>query len=363
MAPNLFIVTPRYLRGFGQDERHIGMIMGAFPLASLLCMPVWARVAERRGARFVMTAGAALVALGCAAYELAHALPSWMATRALQGLGWSGVLVSSSLAATLLAPPRRMAQALGIAGVLTLLAMAIGPLAGEALVTRAGWPWVFRGAALASVAGLVLARSLPRLRQRGFTHEDASTPAPAGPRLAPGQLRPLAATLLVATGFGAVVSFLADHTALVGHFGVTPFFDAYVASAMLVRLTAGHLPDRVGPYPIIVPAFVGQALSLAGLSLLSARWQLWPIGAVFGVTHGLYYPALQALVVDRSPPARRARAVASAHFAFALGMVLAAFGCGALAEQHGYDAVYLTVAGAALAGVAVMAADRVLSRA
>jgi predicted MFS family arabinose efflux permease len=247
-----------------------------------------------------------------------------------------------------------MAQALGAAGVLTLVAMAVGPLVGESLATRAGWPWVFRGAAIAASAGLALALWLPRLR-------GGEPPPPSSSswseRFPPALLRPLGAMLLVATGFGAVVSFLADHAHLVGDFGVTRFFHAYVAAAVLMRLLAGDLSDRIGRHPVIVPSFLGQALALLGLAMLSAPWQLWPLGAIYGVSHGIYYPALAALIVERSSSARRARAVASGNLAFAIGMAVAAFAGGALARQAGYVAVYAATAAASLVAMLVLGID------
>jgi MFS family permease len=365
-APNLFIVAPRFLRAMGQDERHIGMIMGSFPLASLVAMPLWARIAERHGARFLLTVGAIGVAVGCALFEVAPDVPAWMGARALQGLGWSGVLIGSSLAASSLAPPGRLTQALGLAGVLTLVAMAMGPLLGEALVTHARWPWVFRTAALAALAGAVLTSRLPRLRARGASIEPTTAAVPGAFADARGERaarwRPLAAMVLVATGFGAVVSFLADHSHLVGGFGVSAFFDAYVAAAIVVRLGCGRLPDRVGAHRVLVPSFVGQALALLALALFGARWQLVPAGALFGVTHGLYYPTMTALVVKRASAARRARAVASVHFAFSSGMVLAAFAGGALASALGYRVVYATTAALATIGVAIAFVDGLTSR-
>ncbi len=328
-------------------------------------MPVWARVAERFSGRTPIILGMTVCAFGCAAFEWAHALPFLCAARVLQGMGWSGVLVGSSFCATELAPAGRMGQALGAAGVLTLVAMALGPIGGELLAQHAGWPWLFRVAAITSLVGAGLALGLPRLRRRLTTLDEAGAPGVAVPvrRWPLPAWRPLTALLLVSTGFGAVVTFLADHTALLGGFSITPFFNAYVASAVLVRLFAGSLSDRVGRHPVILPSFFGQAAALAGLAALTASWQLWIFGAIFGVTHGLYYPAMQALIVERAPAARRARAVASGNFAFALGMMLAGVLGGALAERRGYPAVYACTAAASLGAMALTAWDRVKSRA
>lgn len=363
LAPNLFIVVPVFLRSQGQDERHIGAVMGAFPLAALTALQLWARVAERRGARLLLTSGVSVAALGCVMFALAGSTTGWLLARALQGAGWSAVLVGGSLATTQLAPPGRLAQAIGVSGVLTLLSTALGPIFGELIAHHFGWPWVFRAAVLAAAVGGLLTRLLPPLHAQGArAPADKATPPESWPPRIPGdQLRPLAAMLLVATGYGSVIAFLADHSHLVGPFEVSPFFDAYVATAILVRLTIGSLPDRVGAHPVLIPSFIGQAASLAALSLLRAQWQLWPVGVLFGVTHGLYYPTLTALVFQRAPEERRARALASVHFMFSSGMVLASFAGGLLAERWGYPAVYMTSASLTAAATVLIVIDRAIA--
>lgn len=367
LAPNLFIVVPVFLRSQGQDERHIGAAMGAFPLAALAAMQIWARVAERRGPRLLLMSGTTVAAVGCVLFALAGSTAGWLTARALQGAGWSAVLVGGSLATTQLTPPGRLAQAIGVSGVLTLLSTALGPVFGEFIAHHYGWPWVFRAAVLVAAMGGLLTRLLPPLgAELGAQGERApaakTRPAePSSLRLTGAQVRPLAAMLLLASGYGSVLSFLADHSHLVGPFEVSPFFDAYVAAAILVRVTVGSLPDRVGAHPVLIPAFAGQAASIAALAFIRAQWQLWPVGVVFGVTHGLYYPTLTALVVQRAPEERRARALASVHFMFSSGMVLASFAGGVLAERWGYPAVYMTSASLAASAVVLIVIDRAIA--
>jgi MFS family permease len=356
-APNLFIVVPRYLRALGYDKQQIGLVAASVSIASLALMPVWARVAERVSGRAPLVAGMILCAIGCLAFEHVHALPLVCATRMLQGAGWSGVLVGSAFCASELAPPGRMGQALGAAGVLTLVALALGPLLGELLVATVGWPWMFRAAGATALVGAALSSQLPVLRRRFTTQSVVAGDEASAPRAVSAR-RPVVAMLLIGCGYGAIVAFLADHTQLLGHFSITPFFVAYTACAVAVRLFAGSLSDRVGRHPVVIPSLVGQGVALAGLALCTRSWQLWPAGALFGVTHGLYYPALQALIIERAPLPRRARAAASGNFAFAVGMATAGFGGGTLAQRFGYPAVYASAAAAALVSAALATWDR-----
>jgi MFS family permease len=357
-AVNLFVLAPRHLRGLGLGEASIGIVQGAFPLASLVAMLLLPRIVERFGRRRTLVGGMLLCAAGSLSFLVAADLALLVPARAIQGMGWASVLVSSTIITSEIAPPGRLGEALGIAGVLTLLAMAMGPLLGEALVAwgeRSAhdppFASLFVAAGLFALAGGAVGRSLP---ETGGTRR-------AEPRDTP-RFRPtwtlLAAFFGAAMGFGAVVSFLADYTHLVGVASMAPFFQSYVAMAIGARLTLGSLSDRIGRKAVIVPALLVQGVALGGLAWLKEAWLLWPLGVLFGLAQGLYYPALQALIVERSPADVRPRAIASSNFAFAAGMALSAFTNGAFAARAGYPAVYLEVGLAAWAGVALVLLER-----
>ena len=63
---NLFVIAPRFLGMAGYDKRDIGVVMGAFSLASLAMSPVVAALTTRLGHARVIGGGCALAALGAA---------------------------------------------------------------------------------------------------------------------------------------------------------------------------------------------------------------------------------------------------------------------------------------------------------
>jgi len=361
---NLFVVAPRYLRAVVHLEAsQIGLVMGAHSLCALLMMTQVPRLADALGRRRLMELGMSACAVACASFALPTTLAPLVLLRGLMGAGWACVLIGSVTYTTEFAPPGRLAQALGVAGVLTLLAMAIGPLVGEFMLARVSFSWLCLGAAAFMLAGLAFTRALP--------HSPAAAPvsvekAPAAPfralAIASAAPLPLLATLLAAGGFGAVYAFLSDYATLRHLPSVTPFFNAYVGSAIAARLLFGSLSDRAGRHSVLIPALVCQGLGLAGLALAHTWWHLIPIGMTFGFSHGLYYPTLQALIVERSPEALRTRAVASSNFSFSLGMTASAFVSGLVAEHLSYPAVFVAVGAASVLAGAVIGLDRVLSR-
>lgn len=343
---NLFVIAPRFLGERGYDKREIGVVMGAFNLASLATSLAVAGLCRRFGYPRVIAVGCALAAAGAALFGAVDGMTGYAAARALHGVGMAAIMIGATAYVAETAPADRLGQALGVAGVLTLVAMAIGPALAQLLHDHGGWDGVWRAGIVSGLAAAALASTLPPVGAR------LDAIRPTGPR----PWAALATTALAGLGFGAIWTFLADYGRRVGLLVVTDFFTAYVAAAVAARLWLGGLSDRIGRAAVVTPALVGNAVALVGMSQLAARWHLAAIGALYGLCHGVYYPALQALVVERTG-GHRGGAIAASTFAFGLGLVTAAFGLGPVARAWGYPAIYLTAAGAGVIAAATLAAS------
>jgi MFS family permease len=349
VSPNLFVLASRYLAEHGHDAREIGTVMAAFMVGSLVMIPAVGRAVQRGRRAAILAAGCLVGALGCALFEWADTVPGYAGARVVQGMGFAAVLVSGSAYVAESAPPSQLAQALGFAGVLTLAAQAVAPAVGEYLVATVGWQWLFRAGIVAGIAGAAVGSFLPALPAPASSPDAARPPAPWGP---------IAAMSLAGFGFGSVFGFIAAYVHEVAIGPVFPFFWAYVAAAITTRLALGHLADRHGRWQTAAPALVGQTVALAALAAIGSPWHLVAIGTLFGLSHGIYYPSLQALIVDRAPPDGRSRAVATSNLAFGSGAFVATFSLGELAYRLGYPVVYVIAAGMALLASVVVWRDR-----
>lgn len=348
LVPNLFVLAPRFLGDLGYDKRDIGIVMGSFNLASLVVSSAVGWMTARYGHARVLAAGCAVCAGGALGFSFVDDRLAFAVARAVQGAGFAAVLVGAAAYVAETAPVGRLGEALGIAGVLTLTAQAVGPALAALIHDLAGWEWVWRVGAVSGLIGSAVAIALPSV-DHGAVHDDG----PRGPAAAA-----LAATTLAGVGFGAIWTFLADYGPKVGVDHVTPFFVAYVVTAVGTRLFLGRLSDRIGRRAAATPALVGHALMLLAMARLGQPWHLVAIGLIYGLCHGVYYPALQALIVERSG-GQRSRAVAASTFAFGIGTLAAAFGLGAVARELDYPAIYLIAAGAgAIGAIAVGAGGR-----
>jgi MFS family permease len=342
MVPNLFVIAPRYLGVRGFDEQEIGVVMSAFNLTALAVLPGIGWLVARFGHARVLSLGSLVCAAGAAVFWMSSDAIGFTLGRALQGIGFSAVLVGAAAYVAETAPLARMGEALGLSGVLTLAAQAAGPALGEALLPL-GWETVFGAAVVGGVAGAAVALALPPARRVDPAAIEAPTRAAAI----------LTATGLAGVGFGAIWIFLADYTRQVGIERTSWFFTPYVVAAISTRLVLGRLADRIGRRQAAVPALAGHALILLVMVPLEAAWQLVVVGIVYGLCHGIYYPTLQAMVVERSG-GRRSRAVAASTFAFGFGIIVAGFGLGAVARAWSYQAIYPVASAAGLVAVALV---------
>ena len=343
MVPNLFVLASRFLGAAGYHEQDIGIVMGAYNIAALICTPMVGWVTGRWGHARVLAGGCVLAAVGAAAFDASSTMPGYILARVIQGVGFAGVFVGAASYVAETAPVERLGQALGISGVLTLTAQAVGPVVGTIAVRVAGWPWLFRVGVIAGVLGAGVALSLPAAPRR--PRVDAEGAVGAGGALV--------ATGLAGMGFGAIWTFIADYAPRSGVGDPNWFFVAYVVAAVSTRLFLGTLSDRIGRREAAVPALAGHAVILVAMAGAAAPWHAVGIGLVYGLCHGVYYPTLQALIVERSG-GRRSGAIAASTFAFGLGAVVAAYGLGAVARGVGYPAIYLIAAcGGAVAAALV----------
>jgi MFS family permease len=134
-----------------------------------------------------------------------------------------------------------------------------------------------------------------------------------------------------------------------GDKNISPLFAGYTIMALAVRLMFGKLADRFGRARVSGAALALYSLVVATTAGLSQGW-LGVVGLGFGVAHGVFYPALNALALEGV--ARGARGTVGAHFnaAFNGGVFIVTFCFGQIAQAHGYRIVFLLVAGLTVTG-------------
>jgi MFS family permease len=337
-----FLLLPKYvvttLYGSPSQVGYVGAVAVA---AAVLSSPLCGKLLDRGGRRPLMLAGCLLSALAALAFlGVTHIGPYLYAVRVLQGISYTLYFVAAATLVADLAPAARLGQALGWFGSAALMMNAVATLIAERVAHDFGWNAVFAGAAVMGFAGAGITFFLrePQHRPKSVQLVDAPRRGVASARLAV-----MWAAIAGGAAFGAMFTFTQPLALSLGDTNMSPLFAGYTAMALAVRLLFGNLADRFGRARVSGAALALYSLVVATTAGLGHGW-LGALGLGFGLAHGMFYPALNALALEGVP--REARGTVGAHFnaAFNGGVFIVTFCFGQIAQAYGYRVVFLLVA-------------------
>ena len=251
-----------------------------------------------------------------------------------------------------IAPSDRMAQALGLFGAANLGMNAISPTIAELLSASAGWRYVFIASASAGLVAALLSTRLREPPRHVPRVDEVRIPILGGPLL-----RVYGTTALMTAAFTALFTLHQPFALELGVTEVRSFFIGFAIVALTVRLGGGRLIDRFGVLRSSIVALVLYAAVPPMLGILGPE-HLFEIGAMMGLGHGIAYPALTALAIERADASSRGMVVSIIHGAFNGGHAFFAYALGWAAARWDYDAAFGAAGLLTLAGAAVLSVNR-----
>lgn len=340
-------VLPRYVHGpLDSGDLAVGVVIGAYAITGLLLRPVAGRLADTRGRKQIVLAGALLVALSGLLYLPSLGLAGLIFARLLLGAGEGAVYTAGSAWIVDLAPEQRRGQVLGLYGLAVWGGLSVGPLVGELLLDLGGYTTVWIFAAVLPVLGSLLA----------LVARDPFVPlkhAEPHPLIAPEAVGPGFAIALASMGYAAIATFVVLHLEArgIGH-GAT-VFAAFAAMLVLTRLAFGHLPDRVGAAPVAIAATLGEAVGLVLIAVAETLSVALLGGIVMGAAFSLLNPSLMLIALGRVSQQARGAAMGTYTAFFDAGVGIGAPLAGLVAALAGYESAFLFAA-AVCVGAALM---------
>lgn len=345
---SLYFLLPVFIKDIGGTESDIGQIMSGGGLAALLSIPQVGTLIDKYGRKRFLMLGAFCMIAGNMGYLLVDQMgPLVYFVRILQGASFAFAFTTAGTMAADFLDPARRSWGLGIFGVATLITQAIGPWTAEQIITKWGFvPLFYVGGALALFSTLC-ASLVPEPEQAPIAPEHHGAPVPSYLTV----MRryhlsyPVLLNFTTAAGFGSLIMFLPTYIEQIGLPNLSPFFIAFSLVAVFLRLTVGSLPDRYGKQRFIIPCAIGYVFCVLATSYLSSMLMLTLIGAGLGIFHGMLYPVLNALVVDRVEGTGALGKAMSLHVgSFNAGVTLTSLVSGYIAEYLGYPVMFRTAA-------------------
>lgn len=343
LFPTLPLYIVEHLNGTPTDT---GLVTFVFAAVAVLARPLIGGLTDRWGRKPLMLIGALIFTLAPLCYALSQSLTLLLIARAFQGVGIAAFTTAYQALIVDMAPLDRRGQSLGMSANAMALAMAVGPLGGDVVMTKLGFTPLFILCALSAAVGLLLVALIrpPQLQPAPVSLVGGLRHVLKQRRLHVG----LFGMSLMGLVFGAFITFIplfAQHSAL-GAPGA--FFTVYALALLTVQASAGRLSDRIGRARVAAPALLGIGIFIAALARAQTRWAGWGMVFLYGLASGATRVALDGMIADSVQPQQRATAVALQFTSYDLWIGLGGALMGPLAETAGYAAMY------ALAGAVVI---------
>jgi predicted MFS family arabinose efflux permease len=337
LGNSLYILFPVFLKNLGASESYIGIMNNVDKVFIIIGSVSIASIMQGRDRIRMLRLGYLILLVAYASYLLISSL-TWLvlAIRIIHGIGFSVAMILGTTIVFDIVPLEDAAEAIGVYGITGALSNAISPFVGEMLLARGySHHFIF----LLSVCLVGLSLGITFLLPRGDLHDPNACEPPTR-----GSLRLLAepkyllmtlAGLIFGGGFGVIVTYLPNFIRTTTDFRFSIFFMTYIAVLVVIRFTFMRIVNRFNRVTLIMIAFAAGALMNLCLNALYSVAVLLAVSVMYGITHGILYPVLNATMVGLVDQCDRGKANALFTATFNGGMMIFALSLGFLIDHTG----------------------------
>lgn len=133
---------PTIVSDLGGLDR-LAWVTTAYALAMAISTPVYGKLGDIFGRKYLFQAAIGVFLLGSALCGLAQSMTALIVFRALQGLGAGGLMSNAQAIVGDLVPPAERGRYQGLIGSVIALSTVSGPLLGGVVTEALSWRWVF----------------------------------------------------------------------------------------------------------------------------------------------------------------------------------------------------------------------------
>lgn len=368
----LIVPLPRYLAGVGLHDWQVGLVLGAFGIASLIGRPMAGLATDWLGRRGVIFVGAALFVIGVLAVQLTNNAWLLLIARVLQALGYVAVTTSATARITDVTPAAQRASTIAAFGIAANIAMTLTPASVDGLIKAnlLGLSGAFILAVFLALGCILLAIRFREAKEQPVENSepkarlnlratDNSQSAIRNPHsqlwsLPRPLLEPWLAAALMGVGFGAWLQYL---PLLTERRGVEPaglLYAVYGITIIATRVITGPLLDQSYERSLLAVSFVLMTLGLLIFGFTHSFYTYAPATMLIAASGGILHPLLMAMHVRLMPEEMRGRAVATFYLGFDLGNGLGTWLLGFVLDGWGLTALFVGAAISALIGLVLI---------
>jgi MFS family permease len=334
-----FFILPKFLATeLHANAETIGRVTAIAGVAAVIAVPFIGASIDRFGRRRFILMGSLFQGIATFGFiYVDHEGPLLYGLRVFHGLAFAFAFNAAATLIADLAPPARLGRSLGIFGASNLVTNGIAPYILEPMSERYGWHWVFVVAGLASLLAVGMSFFIDEPES---SVREEKTRQPENQHVVHELMPILFSSAMTGAAFGTLLTFYQPFALEIGITRVSGFFIGFTMTAIFSRVFLGGLADRFGRRTVACIALI-----LYGCSVIAMAWlqsgTLVVLGACFGLAHGLFYPALNALAVEDMPKSIRGRVMSYFSGSFSFGFSVAILLLGMLAKRSGYPVIFI----------------------
>ena len=221
-----------------------------------------------------------------------------------------------------------------------LIGMAVGPLVAEPILENYGFSAFFFIASGLAAAALILQAPI---KDKHHLQEENPPKSPSFFSLLKTRKQLVCGGLAVLFGFGlaATGSFIAPFAEARNLGYISLYYLAYSTAAVGVRFVAGKTADRLGENQIIPWGLSLVAGGLLLVPLVHGIFLLLVAGFIFGIGHGLLFPALNAMGVRDEAYEVRGKVTGIFTGGIDAGIFCGALILGSIGKVAGFTALFI----------------------
>ena len=346
-----YFLLPVYLSDLGASDAIIGGIMSVMGISNLATLLWLYFYGDRRDTRSMMMFGCAAALISNTCMILTTDLFFIAGVRLWHGIAFCVYLVSVNTYITQICPPKEHAKHIGFLGVITLATQAASPAAAEVFVAITNFQTLFALTiflvVLSVIALFVLPRAQTSEQEKAVKIENDSN---SNWLLYGFQVAGVA--VVGGVVYGTILVFSPLYLQEKQIVPLSLFFIAYSMAAVISRIIGRNWADHYGRVRISRYAFVALTVSVIIMGWTRNAATFGAVSALFGIGHGLMYPAMAAYSIQVIPGNLRAMTIWTG--GFIIGVSIGAALGGVIAEKTAIGTAFMLSAVMPMIAVAAL---------
>lgn len=332
-------VLMKYAANIGLELSIAGSLSGVISITALIARPFSGLASDRINKKLLMVVSTTVSGIAVAMYGMTASAPVLFGLRILHGTAFAFSGTCNIAMASCYIPQKRMGEGIGYLGIGNIIAQAVGPNLGLALMNSCSYRAIFLvGGLLAigsAVAMLLLVRYTPEQ-----TDIREKTSLRFSDLIAPNLIPYAIFGGLFSMCNGIVSSFLVMLGDIRGIANVGVFFTVNAVTLLMVRIFGGKLMDKYSLTSILTPSYLLAATAMFLVAGAKGTVIIAIAGILKALGQGTAQPAIQTTCIRNLPNDKRGVAVSTFYVGADVGQGLGGAIGGTVAQSFGYTALY-----------------------